>query len=165
MEQTGNGKRKHEEAKKDKGKQRLRETEETGANKRGKPKHTNHPVGGGKPAERRNSGAEEPMAESADEVSEEEEVEDRKKKRRKLQTRREKHQEKMNKLKRDRQEKRRKEKETKKRDRDQMEAVMARWMATRDEQANKEEGPKGAGGEKGEEITGKRKREEEEKPD
>ena len=48
-----------------------------------------------------------------------------------------------------------------------MEAVLAKWMTTREEQTNKEQSPEGARarGEKGEEITGKRKREGEEKPD
>ena len=69
------------------------------------------------------------------------------------------------KLKRERQERRKKEQEkTTNKKRDQMEAVLAKWMTTREEQANKEQSPEGARGEKGEELTGKRKREEEEKP-
>ena len=92
-------------------------------------------------------------------------MEDRKKKRRKLKTRREKQQEKLDKRAKDRQERRKKEKETRKRDRDQMETALARWMETRQEQANKGDSPEGARGEKAEELTGKRKRKEEEKPD
>ena len=47
-----------------------------------------------------------------------------------------------------------------------MEAMLAKWMTTREEQTNKEQSPEEARGEKGEDITGKRKREEEEeKPD
>ena len=38
-------------------------------------------------------------------------------------------------------------------------------MTIREEQTNKEQRPEEARGEKGEDITGKRKREEEEKPD
>ena len=65
-----------------------------------------------------------------------------------------------------------------------MEATLAKWMTTREEQTNKEQSPEEARGEKGEDmmmmiesvlagrrcskgedITGKRKRKEEEKPD
>ena len=162
---TGNGKRKYEEATKEKETRRQKETEATGTNKRGKTQHESHPVGGGNPAERRSSGAAELIVEPEDEESEEEEVEDRKKKRRRLKTRRERKQEKADKLKRERQEKRKKEQEKKRKERDQMEAMLAKWMTTRKEQTNKGQSPEEARGKKGEDITGKRKGEEEENPD
>ena len=46
-----------------------------------------------------------------------------------------------------------------------METALARWMATREEQINKEENRREPGGKKGKNLTWKRKRKEEEKPD
>ena len=86
--ETESERRKHEEVEKEKEKQRSGEAEETGTSKRSNLQRANHPVGGGKPAERCDSGAAEQMAEQTEESSDEGEG-GRKKKRRRLRTKKE----------------------------------------------------------------------------